>query len=74
MEEYISRVFNMKNLYVVDASVLPILPSGNIHAAVIMIAEKAAGLLGKSSKKSSWKLNECHKYDFTKINEWVCYD
>ncbi|KAH0954233.1 hypothetical protein HN011_002576 [Eciton burchellii] len=36
------RVRNMKNLYVVDASVLPSLPSGNINAAVIALAQKAA--------------------------------
>ncbi|XP_066585657.1 glucose dehydrogenase [FAD, quinone]-like isoform X2 [Prorops nasuta] len=36
------RVYDVSNLYIVDASVLPILPSGNIQAAIIMLAEKAA--------------------------------
>lgn len=42
----------MKNLYVVDASVLPSLPSGNINAAVLMLAQKAAHIIkGKRTKK-----------------------
>lgn len=41
---FIYRVYNMTNLYVVDASVLPSLPSGNINAAVIALAQKAARL------------------------------
>ncbi|XP_011140802.2 glucose dehydrogenase [FAD, quinone] isoform X2 [Harpegnathos saltator] len=36
------KVHNMTNLYVVDASVLPLLPSGNINAAVIALAQKAS--------------------------------
>ncbi|XP_024869951.1 glucose dehydrogenase [FAD, quinone]-like isoform X1 [Temnothorax curvispinosus] len=36
------KVNNMRNLYVVDASVLPSLPSGNINAPVIALAQKAA--------------------------------
>lgn len=44
------RVYNMKNLYVVDASVFPSLPSGNINTAVIMLAEKAARILTRNTK------------------------
>ncbi|XP_011873623.1 PREDICTED: glucose dehydrogenase [FAD, quinone]-like [Vollenhovia emeryi] len=36
------KVYNMRNLYVVDASVLPSLPSGNINAPVLAVAQKAA--------------------------------
>ncbi|XP_036145891.1 glucose dehydrogenase [FAD, quinone] isoform X2 [Monomorium pharaonis] len=43
------KVYNMRNLYVVDASVLPSLPSGNINAPVITLAQKAARIF-KSRK------------------------
>ncbi|XP_076759087.1 alcohol dehydrogenase [acceptor] [Xylocopa sonorina] len=39
------KVYGTTNLYVVDASVFPSLPSGNINAAVEMIAESAARII-----------------------------
>lgn len=39
------RVKGISSLRVVDASVMPAVPSGNINAAVIAMAEKAADLL-----------------------------
>ena len=39
------RVHGIGGLRVIDASVMPAVPSGNINAAVIAVAEKAADLL-----------------------------
>jgi len=39
------RVHGLRGLRVVDASVMPRIPSGNTHAPVVAIAEKAAALI-----------------------------
>jgi choline dehydrogenase len=39
------RVRGINNLRVIDASVMPTIPSGNINAAVLMIGEKGADLV-----------------------------
>jgi choline dehydrogenase len=39
------RVHGIDGLRVVDASVMPSVPSGNCHAAVLMIAERAAAFV-----------------------------
>lgn len=39
------RVIGLKDLRVIDASVLPTQPSGNLNASIMMIAEKAADMI-----------------------------
>jgi choline dehydrogenase len=39
------RVHGIEGLRVADASVMPAVPSGNCHAGIVMIAEKAADLI-----------------------------
>jgi choline dehydrogenase len=40
------KVHGMAGLRVVDASVMPTMPSANTNAATLMIAEKASDLIG----------------------------
>ena len=41
------RVHEVENLRVVDASIMPTIPTGNTNAPTIMTAEKIADELGK---------------------------
>src|SRR5258708_29043042 len=42
------KVYGIDNLRVVDASVMPAVPSGNCHTAIVAIAEKASDLVKQS--------------------------
>jgi choline dehydrogenase len=39
------RVLGVERLRVADASVMPVIPSGNLHAPTVMIGERAAELI-----------------------------
>lgn len=44
------RVHAVRALRVVDASVMPAVPSGNCHTAVVMIAERAADMIKEAAR------------------------
>lgn len=46
------QVYGIRNLRVVDASIMPIIPAAHTNAATYMIGEKAADLV-----KESWRKN-----------------
>lgn len=51
------RVYGVKGLRVIDASIMPTITNGNIYAPVIMIAEKGADMI-----KALWLRDEMFRY------------
>lgn len=49
MFSYFFQVYGVSGLRVIDASIMPFITNGNIHAPVIMIGEKGADMI-----KSYW--------------------
>ena len=39
------RIYGLQNIRVVDASVMPEIPSANLNAPTLMIAEKASDII-----------------------------
>ncbi|POM81453.1 Choline dehydrogenase [Phytophthora palmivora] len=46
------RVFGVKNLRVADASVIPLIPNGNVHSSVVMVANRAAQIIREDQAKN----------------------
>ncbi|GBN86183.1 hypothetical protein AVEN_180787-1 [Araneus ventricosus] len=75
---YLRRVKGIQGLRVVDASVMPIVPSGNTNIPTIMVAEKASDIIKESMPCVSHKFP--NNYDvpgFTDIYnsyEYYTYD
>ncbi|CAL1542137.1 unnamed protein product [Lymnaea stagnalis] len=45
------RVFGVQGLRVADASIMPLIPSGNTHTPTVMVAEKAAHMIREDQRK-----------------------
>ncbi|KPJ08346.1 Glucose dehydrogenase [acceptor] [Papilio machaon] len=63
------KVLNVKNLYVVDGSVLPTLPSGNINAAIAMMANIFFETNIKRLPRNIHSSFQCHKYN--KLHDYL---
>ena len=57
------KVHGVQNLRIVDASIMPQLPTGNIEVPVIMIAEKAADMVKLYYFRKNLKRKESLKND-----------
>ena len=55
------RVRGMEALRVVDASIMPTMPSANLNASVLMIAEKASDMIrGRAPLEAAMQIGRAH--------------
>ncbi|XP_054709549.1 glucose dehydrogenase [FAD, quinone]-like [Uloborus diversus] len=63
------RVKHIKGLRVVDASIMPIIPSGSVQAPTIMIGEKASDIIKSTIKCEEYEDKEPQYDDYYAANE-----
>lgn len=57
------RVYKTQNLFVIDASVIPVTTSSNPNASILMLAEKAVAIIMKGLNKYAKSLSNCKLMD-----------
>ena len=63
------KIYGLQNIRVIDASVMPEIPSANLNAPTLMIAEKASDIISKHKLIRcifSWKKNRAKERFFFK--------
>lgn len=65
------RVHNTNHLYVIDASVMPSLPSGNINGAITMIAEKGSDIIKNHAYSETAKSSRTDIFIPKKFTDWI---
>ncbi|KAJ8124606.1 hypothetical protein O1611_g9034 [Lasiodiplodia mahajangana] len=55
------RVYGTRNLRVVDASVMPLIPGGHIQSAIYAIAEKAADIIKRDHRGNKPSTSPHHR-------------